>query len=89
LLDCFILQLGDDGVVGPIVAPLLDDDGYVSPDFDLPDRSSVDDSEDNAATPPRKRTKTSSRPTKNPPFRSVGNSIEDDEELALQLLRKR
>ena len=50
-----------------------DDDGYVSPDFDLPPAS--DDEDD--APPPLKRAK------------SAKSALAADEELALQLLRSR
>ena len=55
-----------------MLEPVSDEDGYVSPDFDLPD-----DSEGEVA-PPRKRSKASKQ---NPP------SVDADEELALRLLR--
>ncbi|KAK0451844.1 P-loop containing nucleoside triphosphate hydrolase protein [Armillaria borealis] len=61
---------------GPVVEPLPEDDGYVSPTFDF----STDD-EDDAVSPPSKRQKS----TQN---RKSGG-IEDDEELALQLLGSR
>ena len=53
------------------------DDGYVSPDFDLPPAS---ESEEERAPPP-KRPRASSQSRK--------KSLADDEELALQLLRRR
>jgi ATP-dependent RNA helicase DDX10/DBP4 len=70
-------------MVRAIIAPLSDDDGYVSPDFDLPDLPSNEE-EDNA--PPSKRSKIWNQHKES--F-SAENTIEDDEELALQLLRKR
>ncbi|KAJ7507376.1 ATP-dependent RNA helicase dbp-4 [Mycena galericulata] len=67
---------------GPmVVGPVSDDDGYVSPEFDLPSDSGSDDGE-TWAPPPAKRSKTSH----NEPRRTA---IEDDEELALRLLRQR
>ncbi|RDB30847.1 ATP-dependent RNA helicase dbp4 [Hypsizygus marmoreus] len=65
-----------------VLAPLSDDDdGYISPDFDLPDYD--DDEED--MPPPSKRSKTSGRPGK---VHTDEHTIEDDEELALRLLRR-
>ena len=52
-----------------------EDDGYVSPDFDLP--SASDDEDD---IPPPKRAKGAKGPT---------SALAEDEELALQLLRGR
>lgn len=54
-----------------------DDDGYVSPDFDLPS-----DSESEPTPPPTKRAKAD-------PNKSKGGKsrLAEDEELALQLLR--
>ncbi|KAG6909727.1 hypothetical protein DXG01_015715 [Tephrocybe rancida] len=64
------------------LAPLSDDDGYVSPEFALPDLSS--DYEEDMAPPPSKRSKPSGRRSGN----IDGNTVEDDEELALRLLRR-
>ncbi|PBK63261.1 DEAD-domain-containing protein [Armillaria solidipes] len=61
---------------GPVVEPLPEDDGYVSPTFDL----SSDDEDDSVAPPPKRQ--------KSAPNRKSGG-IEDDEELALQLLGSR
>jgi ATP-dependent RNA helicase DDX10/DBP4 len=55
---------------GPVLAAISDDDGYVSPVFDLP--SSSDDD-----VPPPKRNKTFQIP----------QTIDDEEEIALRLLR--
>ncbi|KAJ7120979.1 P-loop containing nucleoside triphosphate hydrolase protein [Mycena epipterygia] len=67
---------------GPMVGgPVSDDDGYVSPEFDLPSDSGSDE-ETWAPPPPTKRSKTSHTE----PHRTA---IEDDEELALRLLRQR
>ncbi|KAF4579554.1 ATP-dependent RNA helicase dbp4 [Pleurotus pulmonarius] len=43
---------------GAVVAPPSDDDGYVSPEFDLPDLSSEDEEHWQTAPPPPKRTGT-------------------------------
>ncbi|KAH7921470.1 DEAD-domain-containing protein [Leucogyrophana mollusca] len=70
----------DDRDVGiAAIAPVTDDEGYVSPEFDLPS-----DSEEEITPPPAKRKKSVPTPT-----RLRGQDIEDEEELALQLLRKR
>ncbi|SJL10470.1 related to ATP-dependent RNA helicase dbp4 [Armillaria ostoyae] len=61
---------------GPVVEPLPEDEGYVSPTFDL----SSDDEDDSVAPPPKRQ--------KSAPNRKSGG-IEDDEELALQLLGSR
>ncbi|KAK0220932.1 P-loop containing nucleoside triphosphate hydrolase protein [Armillaria nabsnona] len=61
---------------GPVVEPLPEDDGYVSPTFNL----SSDDEDDSVAPPPKRQ--------KSTPNRKSGG-IEDDEELALQLLGSR
>ncbi|KII91775.1 hypothetical protein PLICRDRAFT_173579 [Plicaturopsis crispa FD-325 SS-3] len=71
--------LNDD--TGAVLAPLSDDDGYVSPEFDLP--SGSDDDADEFVPPPSKRHKVSESKRPSAP------TIEDDEELALSLLRKR
>ncbi|KAI0327508.1 DEAD-domain-containing protein [Cubamyces sp. BRFM 1775] len=67
----------DDGDVamGPTVAELSDDDGYVSPEFDFP--SDSDGSEDEQ--PPPKKAK------QNP----ASTTLEEEEELALKMLRSR
>ncbi|KAI0664113.1 DEAD-domain-containing protein [Cubamyces menziesii] len=67
----------DDGDVamGPTVAELSDDDGYVSPEFELPS-----DSEGSAdEQPPSKKAK------QNP----ASTTLEEEEELALKMLRSR
>ncbi|KAJ6588533.1 P-loop containing nucleoside triphosphate hydrolase protein [Mycena capillaripes] len=61
---------------GPMIVEAPEDDGYVSPDFDLPSDSGSDE-EETWAPPPTKRSKTSH------------TAVEDDEELALRLLRQR
>ncbi|KAG6839697.1 hypothetical protein H0H93_005136, partial [Arthromyces matolae] len=58
------------------LAPLSDDDGYVSPEFDFPDES--DDGEDDAP-PPAKRGKFADAP-KNPiKHKHAINTLEDEE----------
>ena len=61
-------------VCDAVLEPASDEDGYISPDFDLPDYSEGN----NEVAPPRKRSKASKQ---EPP------SIDADEELALRLLR--
>ena len=82
----------NDRVGGPVLAlpPPSDgddDDGYVSPDFDLPSESG--DEEDNDL-PAAKRSKIlhGGNSTGNPSMRSA-LAVEEDEELALSLLRRR
>ncbi|KZP30818.1 ATP-dependent RNA helicase dbp-4, partial [Athelia psychrophila] len=70
---------GDDGPSFAMLAPIPDDDGYVSPDFDLPSASEDDD---DVPPPPKKRSKTLAAGLSR-------TSLEDEEELALQLLRQR
>ncbi|KAF7969085.1 hypothetical protein HWV62_14240 [Athelia sp. TMB] len=71
----------DDGPGFAVVAPMLDDDGYLSPGFDLPSES---EDEEDLPPPPKKRSKQElARPH---PSRTT---LEDEEELALQLLRQR
>lgn len=63
---------------GPAGAPTVDfaeDDGYVSPEFDLPSSSDEED-----APPPTKRAKGS---------KGTKSALAEEEELALQLLRNR
>ncbi|KAI1794996.1 DEAD-domain-containing protein [Ganoderma leucocontextum] len=70
---------GDDGGVsgGPVVADFSEDDGYASPEFDL-----VSGSEDESERerPPTKKSRIVAAP--------APSSLEADEELALQMLRK-
>ncbi|GLB39922.1 putative RNA helicase [Lyophyllum shimeji] len=65
------------------LAPLSDDDGYVSPDFDLPDMP-VEGEED--VPPPSKRIKTSARQSRDVDMGD--DALDADEELALRLLRR-
>ncbi|KAG2359891.1 DEAD-domain-containing protein [Suillus spraguei] len=71
----------DDAHGGAIaeLAP-VDEDGYISPEFDLP---SEDDAPDTLSLPPLKRSKHS------PSANRDSNGLEDEEELALRLLRNR
>ncbi|KAJ7077803.1 ATP-dependent RNA helicase dbp-4 [Mycena crocata] len=72
---------GDMG--GPmVIGPASDDDGYVSPEFDLPSGSESDEDEETWAPPPTKRSKTSHN-------EAGRTAVEDDEELALRLLQHR
>jgi len=63
------------GVSNAVLEPVLDDDGYVSPSFDISDHS---EDENEVTPPPRKRSKTGKRKQA---------SVEVDEELALRLWR--
>lgn len=65
-----------------------DDDGYQSPEFDLPSGS---DSEDEAATFEEYQQKRDNTQMQSPPAkkRKTDHALEDEEELALQLLRRR
>ncbi|PPR03363.1 hypothetical protein CVT24_012488 [Panaeolus cyanescens] len=68
------------GEVGAYFEPPSDDDGYVSPAFDLPSESSDDEEEDSR---PAKRGKFASQRARTPE-----DDLDDEEELALRLLRK-
>lgn len=61
--------------------PPSDDDGYVSPEFDLPDLPSEDE---DMAPPPSKRNKNEAA-SFNRRSKNLA-SLEDEEELALRLL---
>ncbi|KAF9485667.1 DEAD-domain-containing protein [Pholiota conissans] len=67
--------------VGAVFEAASDDDGYVSPEFDLPDLPSEDE---DMAPPPSKRNKFDSS-NKNPKA-SADVGLDDEEELALRLL---
>ncbi|EIM87449.1 DEAD-domain-containing protein [Stereum hirsutum FP-91666 SS1] len=71
-----------DGMDAPVLAPVDDDDGYVSPDFDLPPASSEDEDD---APPPPKRSKHHQTPQSS--RREDISTLEDEEELALRMLR--
>ena len=60
-----------------------EDDGYVSPEFDLPDLA-TDEEEEMMAAPPSKKTKFTSQPVIAKSAHK--NSFEEEEELALRLL---
>ncbi|KAI0319352.1 DEAD-domain-containing protein [Amylostereum chailletii] len=64
---------------GPVISVPMDDDGYISPDFDLQPYSSDDASD--APSPPSKRKKTQGTATV--------STLEDDEARALAMLRGR
>ncbi|EGN95755.1 hypothetical protein SERLA73DRAFT_186962 [Serpula lacrymans var. lacrymans S7.3] len=65
------------GSSNPVLEAFSDDDGYVSPDFDLPSGSEDE-------VPPAKRRKD----TKSPRRSDKPHTIEEDEETVLALLRK-
>ena len=76
----------DGGVVAFLDAG--SDDGHISPEFDLPDLPS--DQEENDLPPPSKRSKTSaSTSTMSTRQPTVNDTLEEDEEMALRLLRRR
>ncbi|KAG1737558.1 DEAD-domain-containing protein [Suillus paluster] len=66
----------DDGHIPELAPP--DDDGYISPEFDLPSEDDVE-----CSPPPLKRSR---RPAST---KEDSKGFEDEEELALQLLRNR
>ena len=69
------LQRGEDGEYdGPIVAPPSDNDGYVSPVFRL--QSESEDDRTHFTVPPKKKS------------RKAPVTLEEEEELALKLLRR-
>ncbi|KAI0356989.1 DEAD-domain-containing protein [Trametes cingulata] len=72
-----------DVAMGPTVAELSEDDGYVSPEFDLP--SASEDEESEYERPPPKKAKTSAPANK----QTGGTTLEEEEQLALQMLRSR
>ncbi|KAI0718427.1 P-loop containing nucleoside triphosphate hydrolase protein [Cerioporus squamosus] len=71
-------DLGD-VAMGPTVAELSEDDGYASPEFDLPSHSEGEESE--FEKPPSKKPRKEARP--------MASTLEEEEELALQMLRSR
>ncbi|KAM5542404.1 hypothetical protein V8D89_003863 [Ganoderma adspersum] len=77
--DGFLDDDADEGGIGaaPVVADYSDDDGYVSPEFDLPS-GSEDGSE--PERPPTKKPRTKGAPAQ--------SSLEAEEELALKMLRR-
>ncbi|KAI0745161.1 DEAD-domain-containing protein [Earliella scabrosa] len=66
-----------DAVLGPTVAELSEDDGYVSPEFDLPSASDGEESSDER--PPAKKARKA----------AALSTLQEEEELALQMLRSR
>lgn len=68
----------------PVLAPMDEDDGYATPEFDLPPTS-----DDELDEPPSKKRREGGRKQKSPGPLDIGNSLQDEEELALSLLRKR
>jgi ATP-dependent RNA helicase DDX10/DBP4 len=74
----FHLQHGGDGkYAGPTVGPASDDDGYVSPAFDLPADS--EDDRTHLAVPPKKKPRKADKPPV---------TLDEEEELVLKLLRR-
>lgn len=73
------LQMNEQPTGAVVEAPL--DDGYVSPEFDLPDLPS--DEEEGMALPPSKRNKFDFKGSKHI---AHDDDLDDDEELALRLL---
>lgn len=74
---------------GPVLGLSEDeDDGYVSPEFDLPESDFDDDY--GMHSPPKRGSAQSRRESPPPKKRKTGHSaLEDEEELALRLLEKR
>ena len=64
--------------MGPTIAELSEDDGYVSPEFDLPSES---EDEEYERPPPSKKSRKNAAP--------AVSTLEEEEELALQMLRSR
>lgn len=78
-------KMATSGTQGPMLGPSSDDDdGYVSPEFDLPSESE----DDEPAGPPPKRSWAREEPPSKK-RKTVDHGLEDDEELALSLLRRR
>ncbi|KAF9564064.1 DEAD-domain-containing protein [Agrocybe pediades] len=77
-----------DQPVGAVFEGPSDDDGYVSPEFDLPSASS-DEEDDDMAPPPSKRNKFDQKSHGRPASHVVDTGLEDEEELALRLLGRR
>ncbi|KAF8153102.1 P-loop containing nucleoside triphosphate hydrolase protein [Crassisporium funariophilum] len=69
------------------IEPPSDDEGYVSPEFDLPDLGS--DEEEEFAPPPSKRSKLDSFSNHPKTNRTSATTLEEEEDLALQLLGRR
>ncbi|KAF9652558.1 DEAD-domain-containing protein [Thelephora ganbajun] len=74
----FLFQRGEDGDYGGhTVAPPSDDDGYVSPAFDLP--LELEDDRTHFSAPPKKKSRKGDKPP---------TTLEEEEELALKLIRR-
>lgn len=67
----------DNEAMGPMLAEVSEDDGYVSPEFDLPSEPESEDEQH----PPSKKPRRIPEP--------VLTALEDEEQLALQMLRSR
>ena len=67
---------------GPQISPLDEDDGYVSPEFDLEHNSDSEGDEQTSRPPKRSR-------TSYPDHNNESRSLDDDEQLALKLLGRR
>ena len=74
--SCTLQRDGEGAHGGPTISPPSDDDGYVSPVFDLP--SETEDSRTYFSAPPKKKSRRDKPPT----------TLEEEEELALKLLRR-
>lgn len=74
----------DAGDLDPVIGS-GSDDGYVSPEFDLP---SSGDEDNESAPPPAKRSKLQT-PNSSNQNQQRTRTIEDEEELALRFLRKK
>ncbi len=61
-----------------------DDDGYISPEFDLPDVAT--DEEEEMSAPPSKKTKFNTFSSKAMVRSALKNTLDKEEELALRLL---
>ncbi|KAK7440264.1 ATP-dependent RNA helicase dbp4 [Stygiomarasmius scandens] len=72
----------EDGGAVAFADPMPDDDGYVSPEFDLPSEGSDSDQE---YARPVKRSRVANVPSR---AKQTDDTLEDDEELVLSLLRR-
>ncbi|KDQ56841.1 hypothetical protein JAAARDRAFT_131946 [Jaapia argillacea MUCL 33604] len=77
----------DDGDVGATVEPVDDDDGYVSPEFDIPSGDDDDDGLEFVPPPAKRSRKTDGRSERTE--RQQWDTLEDDEQLALRLLHSK
>ncbi|PPQ92191.1 hypothetical protein CVT25_008965 [Psilocybe cyanescens] len=97
-----VVQATDKPLGAMVEAPSNDDDGYVSPEFDLPDLPSDEEEQEfYMAPPPSKRSKFTSESgmgaskdsgtdkNKRPSKNDAETGLEDEEELALRLLGRR